>query len=222
MKYRLIVLTHGDSEPLTATLASFVEHVSPLPADAFMHIDGPTPTSVAYHVARNLSAWEWILSEDQQPVGFCGSCAECWEEAGHGDHDYAFWLEHDFTFVRPVDLRELALTLDANPQLAQMALMRQPVNEQEVEAGGVVASRPGQFSERVGDYGRWLEQRSYWTTNPSLFNANMARGAHRWPEGDRCEGRFGIYLREQGFTFGMWGNGEPWVEHVGARSGFGY
>jgi hypothetical protein len=29
-------------------------------------------------------------------------------------------------------------------------------------------------------------------------------------------------LRELGFDFAVWGSGEPWVEHVGVRTGFGY
>lgn len=231
MKYRLIVLTHGESEPLAETLASFLQHVWPLPTDAFMHIDGPDARSVAYDVARNLTVWDWTLGQDMEPVGFCGSCRQAWnEEAAHGSHDFVFWLEHDFRFLRDLDLRPLAEVLDADPTLAQMALMRNAVNEQEKEAGGLYESRPGQYRHDLASYSRdgivgthaFLRHRSYFTTNPSLMRRAFV-AEHRWPDyQSECEGRFGIDLVEHGFSFGVWGDGQPWVEHVGVRSGYGY
>lgn len=205
------------------------------------------------------------------------------EEAAY---EHVFWLEHDFVFTRNVDLRDLAAVLDTNqgstvavPEhmpgnpsstgltgykttvggLAQMALMRNAVNNQEKAAGGLFESRPGQYMARgtacsgcggelawvtttppgysgwacttLGGCSHpplapapvWLEHRSYFTTNPSLMRrAFMAE--HPWPDyPDQCEGRFGIDLIQAGYSFGVWGDGSPWVEHIGAaRTGFGY
>ena len=50
--------------------------------------------------------------------------------------DFVFWLEHDFVFVKPLDLAPLMEVLDAHPTLAQMQLMRGAVNEREKRMGG--------------------------------------------------------------------------------------
>jgi hypothetical protein len=150
--------------------------------------------------------------------GFCGATRELWAGAAAGWCDYVFYLEHDFEFLRPVDLTQLAVVLDANPALAQMALMRDAVNAEEKAAGGLYESRPGQYAKRDG----WLEHSAYLTTNPSLMSAEFMR-RNPWPDyPDRCEGRFGIDLLDAGYRFGAWGTGEPWVRHIGERTGFGY
>ncbi len=60
------------------------------------------------------------------------------------------------------------------------------------------------------------------TTNPCLFPSRLAH-EQPWPEVSQfCEGVYGIQLREAGYRFAFWGNGEQWVEHVGVRDGFGY
>lgn len=183
-----------------------------------MHLDGLTSLGRvrALDAMEELYHYNWT-HEERSAVGFCRSCQHCWAKAAAGDHEFVFWLEHDFRFVKPVDLDQMAAILDANPQLAQMALMRQPVNEAERSAGGVVLSRPGQFQARGG----WMEQQAYFTTNPSLFRRDFAE-RHPWPQEEQCEGRFGIHLLGLGYTFGMMGAGEPWTDHVGIRSGFGY
>ena len=63
------------------------------------------------------------------------------------------------------------------------------------------------------------------TTNPSLMRRQFM-AENPWPAeyDQRCEGLFGIDLRERGYSFGAWGSGEPWVRHLGRRdrSGWGY
>lgn len=217
MNYKLVVLTHGNAEPLAETLESFASHVTPAPSSAYLHVDAEERVAPVYAALQSVEECRWTVRWRSRQVGFCEASTDCWQNAAEGDHEFVFWLEHDFLFSKPVDLEQLASVLDANSQLAQMALMRQPVNKTEWDAGGVVASRPGQFEPRGG----WMEQRAYWTTNPSLFRRDFA-AKHPWPEGGECEGRFGIALRELGYSFGMWGAGEAWVEHVGTRTGFGY
>jgi hypothetical protein len=203
MDYTLLVLTHGKSPTLDGTLASFLEHVLPAPTESLVVCDGPGPGQ--------------SLSETQ--LGFCEATRRAWAIAAEAPTSHVFWLEHDFRFDRDVDLAELAAVLDVDRELAQMALLRQPVNEAERAAGGLVESRPGQFELQDG---LWMRQRSFFTTNPSLMRTTFMLG-NPWPAyPDQCEGRFGIDLIERGYAFGMWGAGEPWVSHFGVRDGFGY
>lgn len=222
VNYTLILITHGDAPTLGRTLESFAEYVTPLPAIKIAFIDGPgvSPTHVL---------GEWRMSMSPQQEGFCANTRRAWEAAAAGD-GYVFWLEHDFEFTRPVDLTHLAGVLDENPQLAQMALMRDAVNAEEKAAGGLYESRPGQYEPRLTDLPftseftqvPWLEHRSYFSTNPSLMTAEFMR-RNPWPDyPERCEGLFGIDLLERGYRFGVWGTGEPWVRHIGQRTGTGY
>jgi hypothetical protein len=232
VRYRLAVLTHGDAPHLDRAIESFAEHASPAPADLVCVVDGPGRTPPV----EPFGQWRGLVLPQQS--GFCFASRELWRLASEPNveatADYVFWLENDFVLTRPVDLSELAYVLDDRwPRLAQMQLMRGAVNAEERAAGGLYESRPGQYEPRTtvaadstdpGDWWNapWLEHRSYMTTNPCLMPADFML-ANPWPGYDReCEGRFGIDLVKEGYTFGVWGDGSPWCEHIGQRDGFGY
>ena len=238
VRYRLVVLTHGThgrGDTLERTLGSFLDQVVPTPTEVYIHQDGPGAPHYKPGFPMPLTVADTAAAQ-----GFCWSTRRAWRDAAASDVDYVFWLEHDFVFTQRVNLRELAAILDTLPMLAQMALCRGSANPAEEKAGGLVASRPGEFTleeawlDRFRSnpgiistphdfYARpWYSHSSYFTTNPSLMRrAFMAENP--WPDyPEQCEGRFGIDLRELGYFFGLWGDGTPWVEHVGVRSGFGY
>ena len=241
MTYRLIVLTDGRGL-LAGTLASFAAHVSPAPAEVYIHGDGEAGVREAYDAAAHFGpalSPNWTVGGTTERQGFCSAVAECWEEAGQPGPGFVYWLEDDFLHTRDVDLRELAWVLAHDAELAQIALCRGPANEHEERAGGLVASRPDEYQQETAWFDKfngppedlrsshelverpWLRHRSYWTTNPSLFRKALA-AAHPWPAVPKCEGLFGASLRQIGFSFGLWGSGEPWVDHVGHRQGKGY
>lgn len=227
MTYRLVVLTHGEGATLERTLLSFHEHVTPKPADYVCIRDGGGKLPP---INPDGQTWRGSVLQPQQ--GFCAATRAAWKAATLPGPDFVFWLEHDFTFRRDIDLRPIMETLLANPLLAQMQFMRGPVSVPEKRAGGLYESRPGEYSQAFtnllssAEAYPYLEHRSYLTTNPSLMRrAWMA--AHSWPPpigkyAEQCEGKFSIDLVERGFKFGVWGAGEPWVDHIGERDGFGY
>lgn len=229
MRYRLVLLTHGDAPHLDRVVESFAEHITPSPADCVCVIDGPGRLPPVEPLGI------WRCFNHGQRLGFCAATAYAWTVGAANwnprdpdDVDYVFHLEHDFILTRGLYLPDLAVVLDANPKLAQMSLMRQPVSADERLAGGVLASRPGEFIKgrqvegRFGEPFPWLEHTSYMTTNPSLMRRQFMV-ENPWPDyPSECEGRFGIDLVERGYTFGVWGGGDQWVEHVGVRDGIGY
>lgn len=258
MNYLLVVLTHGHEAHahLTRSLASFREFVSPAPARVYLHADGDASAEAAQAaVARELRGVPITLEQPFNQRGFCHACSAGWKAAtegalggvGNGNHTHVFWLEHDFTFARPVDLRELAAVLDGEPDIAQMALMRNAASDEERAAGGLYELRADQYEQRYScrwcgdrdgnraswceagcgrDYNAmfpWLRHRSYFTTNANLMRRQFMV-ENPWPNDGlpQCEGRFGIALVKSGYSFGVWGSGEPWTEHFGIRSGFGY
>lgn len=200
MKYTLAVLTHGDalSGTLAQALDSFDESVSPRPNNRIIHRD--------------------------PGFGFCSATRSLWEKAAAAGDDFIFWLEHDFVFLRQIDLRGASLILE-DESIGQVQLMRESVNDVEREAGGVVAkhqARGDLFESQTTEGVPFLRHSAYLTTNPSLMrNSFMAQNP--WPEHEsECEGKFGIELRQRGYSFAILGDGEPWVDHIGVRSGFGY
>lgn len=235
MNYRLVVLTHGDAPSLDDALLSFFERIRPIPTELMIVLDGADAREPDF-ISRDHEVWSRIRIHE--PSGFCRTSRLAWEYATRHNPDagtapdYVFWLENDFVFTRDVDLEQLADTLAWNPDLAQMQLMRNAVNPVEQEAGGLYESRRDQYTERSTMFvqdGRvralcpWLEHRSYMTTNPCLMTHKFMRD-NPWPaeHEEECEGRFGIELLAAGYRFGVWGRGEPWVDHVGVRTGFGY
>jgi hypothetical protein len=219
VNYLLIVITHGGDKTLGMlrdTLASFEEMVTPKPRQRVLIEDG----------AKKSIEWRGQRFWSVEPQGFCKTAALGWSIAGSSGVEFVYWLEHDFLHERPVNLADLALVLKRNRKVAQVSLMRQPVNLREIRAGGVVEADKGCFvphriSENGGAPHRWLEHGRYWTTNPSLFPTAIAR-EHPWPAVQECEGHMGISLRQEGYSFAVWGDGRPWVKHVGERTGFGY
>jgi hypothetical protein len=218
MNYRLIVLTHGDhQEELLRTISSFSEMVEPSPVEKHLVVDGP-------FASHHLDFSDWKLHPSKKQEGFCAAVYRGWEEvAAPPGVEWVFWLEHDFLFRRPVDLRDIAKVMNRNDQLAQMSLMRQPVNARELAAGSILAADPDSFGRHQDPEGRWLSQKIYWTTNPSLFPRELAT-QRTWPLEKQCEGVFTheLLADDPGIEFGIWGSGESWVEHIGVRTGKGY
>jgi hypothetical protein len=216
----LLLVTHGDAPTLTQTVESFALNITPKPTLLACVVDGPG----ALPTLEPLGQWE-IIQHPRQ-LGFCDACATGWELAAAAVRaaqvEYVFWLENDFVFRRRqsgkrIGLARLAAVLDTNGRLAQMAFVRQAANEKEKAAGGLVES----LGDAVTRHDGWLEQNVYWTTNPSLIPRRTFLG-WKWPTVSECEGKFGMALRDAGWSFGMWGDGRPWVEHIGVRTGKGY
>lgn len=165
--------------------------------------------------------------------GFGGAIRAAWARLRTASTaDFVFHLEADFTFNCRVDLGELATVLTDRPQLAQMALLRQPWNAEERAAGSLLARHPEAYRPAGDGHGRvWLEHRLFWTTNPSLYRREACD--LDWPDGPQSEGRFTLQLLQHGLgdvagdqlRFGYWGRLEdgPAVQHIGEeRAGHGY
>lgn len=123
--------------------------------------------------------------------------------------DFVFLAEDDFVYDRDVDLNELADPLEADPYLAQVALMRGPVFPRETE--GLLGWDRESFTQVDGH----LEHRNFWTMNPSLIRRNLVT-THSWPNASSSERVFGdLLLRNPRARFGIAGQGEPWITHIG-------
>lgn len=220
MTMTLCVMTDGRRDCLARSMASMY------------HLKGPITTKVIHDDSGSTGFRHWLdatypmwqIHSTPARSGFAGAYRNAWHLLT-GTCDFLFQTEDDFVFTRDVDLTAMAAVLtDHEPRLAQLALRRQPWNDDEKAAGGYVEQAPDDYPEHRDAHGEWLEHRKFFTTNPSLIPAWVLR--RPWPTGPNSEGRFGLSLfTDPAIRAGLWGSkasGE-WVEHIGTeRVGHGY
>lgn len=165
-----------------------------------------------------------VLVEDpDHRLGFAGAIQAGWNEVLKTSCRYVFHVESDFVFNEAPDLETMQAILDDCPWLAQVALKRQPWNEREKAAGGIVEADADDFFEKRAGDRLWTEHLRFFTTNPSLYpRAIVERG---WPQVPNSEGVFTHQLLADGLHFAFFGGkfDPPRVEHIGrARAGVGY
>lgn len=166
-----------------------------------------------------------VIGADRR-LGFAGAYHNAWRYlATQTDEPFIFNLEDDFLLTRPVELTELAAVLIRHQHLVQLALRRQPWNEEEREAGGIVEQHPDDYTEVREGARVWLEHRRFFTTNPSLYRRSLVTD-RTWPNCRHSEGLFTHeLLADEVLRFGFWGardSGE-WCHHIGNdRVGVGY
>lgn len=172
-----------------------------------------------------LVRWTVHVDDSDHALGFAGAIAKGWQEIRRRtEAEWVFHLESDFLLCRPVQLRQMIRLLEDHPHLAQVSLKRQPVNERELAAGGIVEADAADFSECFDGSFTWTEHRRYWTTNPSVYSASWC--GKGWPQVPESEGVFTHSLiSDPDLRFAIWGGKyePPRVEHIGrVRAGVGY
>lgn len=217
----LLVMTDGRDNMLERTLAQ-PEFLNGLITERWIHDD----TGHEYHrtdLARRFPGFTVIGSGKRR--GFGGAIRYAWDVlAERSRAELVLHWEDDFIAAGLLDLYGMACVLKDYPHLAQMALKRQPWGPAEEAAGGFMAMHPDAYTPRTDGALHWLEQRLFWTTNPSLYRRSLCERG--WPAGRRSETAFGAsLLADPSVAFGYWGrlDDPPLVEHIGAqRVGHGY
>jgi hypothetical protein len=217
----LLVMTDGRRDCISRTIPAALEQ-----------LDGPITTRIIHDDSGDLDYGHWVHREFPdwtyvgggiQRRGFGGAIANAWAYLDRCVEPYVLHLEDDFIITRPVHLPAMMDVLRAWPHLTQLALLRQPVNDQERAAGGVIEQHPGDYKLiRWHDYA-WRQHRRHWTTNPSLYRRSLSFGG--WPDGPESEGRFGLdlFAEHPQLHSAYWGDSGEWCEHIGdVRAGTGY
>lgn len=206
-----------DAAMITACLDSLTEHVSGCDGVLFV-ADNHDPEWIAHLESFGMVGHR---GPDTAPWGFSGALrmATAWMRHLRGflAEDYFCWWEEDTVAEHPIDLDAMADQLCQRPHLAQLALVRQPVYDAEVAAGGVLEyiRSTGSTTEDDGI----LVQQQVFTTNPAVW----APGAYAsdWPSGPNSEAAKTTQLVAEGLAFGYVVGQQ--IRHTGElRQGVGY
>jgi len=198
LKYTLLLITDGRDDYLTRTMCSAMVAL-------------PSPHEVV------------LVDDREHRLGFAGAVQAGWDRILETDAELIFHLEADFVFNERIDLESMA-ALASDPHISQVALKRQPWNEAEKAAGGIVELDPDSFEEGQHGGHAYTAHRKFFTTNPSIYRRDIAERG--WPQEDRSEGKFSIELfKDPHVVSTFWGGkfDAPKVHHIGdERAGHGY
>lgn len=226
----ILIFTDGRGSCLRRTVASMQEAWGAEPVDGVCIVNDSADPKYADWLNQEYAAYERIHHKERR--GFAGAIQSGWSWAA--DADYVFHLEDDFLFNKPIDVTGMIAVLENNPDVVQMALLRQPVNDIEASAGGLMQMWPDEYVEKSAplmafgsDYDRevyWVEHRLFFTTNPCFYRGGLtSRG---WPDAPDSERKFtNLLLEGSANRFAFYGRKfeAPRVHHIGdERVGTGY
>lgn len=157
-----------------------------------------------------------IVDDHEHRLGMAGAVRTAWNWAVELEADYLLHVEEDFLFRAPVDVTRMRAILEEYPWLAQVVLKRQPWNEIERAAGGIIEANPCAYTQRDG----FVEHELIFSLNPCLIPRRVLQMG--WPDGNEAE--FTAMCLDQGYTFAFLGEkfDPPLVEHIGVHRGAGW
>lgn len=216
----VIVFTDGRRECISQTIPSLRENVR-----------GNIVSRTIFDDSGDRQYYAWLQSAfpDFEVVhwrkrsGFSGTYHQSWkflQSHIRPEVQFIFSTEDDFLFNLPVELQALIEALRLNPDVLQIVLKRQPWNDQEKQAGGIIEQHPDDYEQRAN----LVAHRKFWSTNPHLTRRSILEKG--WPNIHHSEGIFTHQLLEDPTVrFAFWGQKDdpPRVHHIGAkRVGNGY
>jgi len=161
------VIGNGRSELLDGTIQTLLSNVN---CDFYKKIMINDTGNQDYHnyLTENYGDIFEIISHSSNQ-GLSGSIMSLWDRSSDYGFDYIFHVEEDFLFNFQIDIFELVSVLNADPNLAQIALKRQPVNDFESSIGGFMNADPSSYQKHCLGNLKWLSHRNFFTLNPSLY-----------------------------------------------------
>lgn len=211
----LLIMSHGRKNELTQAVNSIHSNLRGRIDKWVIHSDSTDP---AFHDwLRQWWGGELIVNEGEH--GFGNAIRNAW--ASLDKDDYVIHWEEDFVLKEEVNADLLRWILNTSPELAQVALKRQPWNPQEIAAGGIIEQDPDSYTEEM-KYGYVItKHRKFFTTNPCVYPWNVVDLG--WPDEQYSEGTFGFKVWDAGLYSAYLGSkfDAPKVEHIGYERGTG-
>lgn len=220
------VLTDGRKEYIEQCLPDWIEWLDNSIQNKFI-IDDSGDLEYRYWLCETFPSFK-IIAVGNQRAGYSAAMSRVFNTAKLSKNKYCLHLEDDFLLKRKFDIGGATSVLNSNKFLSQMSFIREPWYHNEIESGGLIEAierdNPDAVFEQKNTNGiNWIEHKSYWTCNPSIFPRWLT--SYKWPTGDWSESRFGRQLFNAGRTAGVFGyrGDKPYVEHIGRhRNGTKY
>lgn len=208
----LLVMTNGRQEYLLQTLRSAQKQLS-YKFTAKIIVNDCTDKQYDKWL-NDTYRHEFTILSCIKSAGFCGAIQRAWKSIPFHT-DYVFHLEEDFILNEQINIENMIEILKNNPELAQVALLRQAWNKAEKTAGGVIHLHADDFIERRSNDLCWTEHSRFFTTNPSLYPVKITEIPY--PQEEGCEGKFAAILLTMGYKFAYLGRKwqRPKVNHIG-------
>jgi hypothetical protein len=169
-----------------------------------------------------------VIDDRDHQLGLAGAARAAWEYARAAGWDFLLHWEEDFRPVGPVPVQSMADALCRWPFLTQVVLKRQPWNDDEIRAGGIIEQHPWLYSELstcddgcgYGDLSVTMHRRIF-SLNPCLIPRDVLGVG--WPDGNEAEQTKRL-CRDPRNAFAFFGKAAdaPRVEHVGSVRGAGW
>ena len=151
------------------------------------------------------------LTTGSKRQGLTANLTQAW--GALGSDEWVFHVEEDF-LIHDAPLDEMRRTLEANPTVANMVLVRQPWGQHEIAAGSVLAAQPYELLDRGG----WLQHQGGFWLNPFVAHSSTLRQLTPGVETSLTK-----QCLRLGLSFGYWGSvtDPPRCTHIGAQGGMG-
>lgn len=216
MTVAVTVIDDGRPQYLRQTVESIKKYVAPYDTMILIEDSGETTYNAVL---------EGAYPEFDEQVyhftrrGLAGAVRSAWETAMKYDVDFVWHHEGDFTVNEPVSLTDLEWMLLTHPQLAQVSLKRQAVNDAESAAGGFIQTSPHEYHQCDG----YVEHQRLFTFNPCLIPREVVEVCLGTPR-DGLERGFTQTLLDHGYSFGIFGTVDdpPRVTHIGTSRALGW
>lgn len=225
MSIALLVMTDGRDEYLERCMGS-IYHLDGRISEWWIH-DDTGDDGYRAGLVRRYQGWRHIGEGPRR--GCAGAYQHAWRSIRDGSSArFVCLVEQDFEFIRTVDLHAMCGLLDDHPELVQVALRRQPWNDVEAAAGGIVESHPDWYEDKSDGLREWLEHSAFFTTNPCVFRRSLMNIP--WPRhtpGCYSEGTYHQMIKRLGTIetpgpetrYAYWGNrcSGVWTHHIGHK-----
>ena len=214
-KVSLIVITDGRQACISETIPSMRKNLN---YDFYEKIIINDSADSRYHQYLVSSYPDFRVVSHETRRGLAGAVQSAWSSVSK-DADYIFHLEDDFIFNKELDIDVLIELLESKDNLAQMALVRAPVNPPEENVGGFVFQNLQDYHQRDG----FFDHQRLFTLNPSIYKKSLTDIG--WPDrGGESDFTSKLHGIDGSYCFGFIGNiyDKPYVTHIGGRRSEGW
>jgi hypothetical protein len=219
----MTVLTDGRKQYIEKSLPTWIEQYDSQIDNKFIIDDSGDPEYRDW-LSSTFPSFK-IIPVAENRAGYVKAMRKVFSTVLDSGSMYCLHIEDDFILLKPFVIDDVIKVLQEFPELSQMSFMRQPWYKNEIVSGGVIDALEkvgcyfNQRYSRTPPYYPWVIHKAFWTCNPSIFPAWVAK--YTWPESDWSESEFGKKIRSEGKVSGIWGDRKTdWisVEHIGKES----